>query len=131
MKKTQLDSFNRFDRTPTLRQTDRHRQTDTGPWLVPTLAQRRTSKNGLKHFTLTRYRRRVPGRPCRLYRAASTISPGSLLCRVPRRWSPTSSLRRTPPWRGASSRTPSSRASTRRRGDGHRASRLHATEINK
>jgi len=36
----QLDSFSRFDRIPTCdRQTDR--QTDTGPQLVPALAQRR------------------------------------------------------------------------------------------
>jgi len=28
--------FSRFSRTPTCdRQTDRHKQTDTGPWLVP------------------------------------------------------------------------------------------------
>jgi len=43
--KNQLDSFSRFDRTPTCdeqKQTDG--QTDTGPWLVPALAKRQLSK---------------------------------------------------------------------------------------
>jgi len=61
----QLDSFIRFDRTPTCdRQTDADRQADTGPWPVPALAWRRAGKNDSGDFSveLIRHLYGLPGR---------------------------------------------------------------------